>query len=159
MKKEPTVDMVLDLGEFKVIAQREAKKAGVGLNEFICNALESRIRQNREYEPKNYTPHGGKHLMGKHTGYEITKDGRYYPAPSWTQQFDHLFSERSAITFLANSIVAQSQERLVKVEDALLKAKEGLVDDLGLDPAKPWVYHGGEDGYLDEQPKAKRGRK
>lgn len=157
--QEPTVDVIVDLGELKAVAQRVAKKSGVGLNEFICNALESRIRQHREYnEPDSFVRHGGKHLTGKHTGYEVTQDGKYYPAPSWTQQFDLLFAERAAVHNLANSLVQQMQERLIAIESSIAKAKGRMVDDLGLDPAKSWVYYGGSYGHLEEEERPKKKR-
>lgn len=151
--QEEPVDLLLDLGALKPAIKRAAQSSKVSVNEFICNALESHIRREREYEGReNYTPHGGKHLAGKHTGYEVTEDGKYYPAPSWTHQFEQLFAERIAIHNLIQSLVEQSQTRLIEVEKQLGNAKASLVDDLGLDTAKNWAYYGGASGYLAELP-------
>jgi hypothetical protein len=151
-KKEKMVDVTLDLGELKPVIQKAAKARGVSVNEFICNAIESKIRRQESYaQEDSYVRHGGKHLMGKHTGYEVTSDGRYYPAPSWASQFELLFAERQAIYNLINAVVAQAQGQLTEVEKNIVRAKEHLVDDLGLDPTKPWVYYGGERGYLKER--------
>jgi hypothetical protein len=155
VKKEATVDVELNLGELKQAAQRAAKAAGISLNEFICNALQSRIRQEQDYGRDSHVRHGGKHLMGKSTGYEVTNDGKYYPAPAWTQQFEQLFAERQSIHNLVHAIVAQAQERLVSVEQNIITAKDRLIEDLGLDPSKDWVYYG--TGYLEEdKPETKK---
>lgn len=151
MKTKKVIEVPLDLGDLKPLIEKAAKKSGVSVNEFICDALQSRIRQSRDYTPDTFVRHGGKHLFGKHTGYEVTRDGKYYPSPSWREQFDLLFAERTAITNLANAVIEPLRERLVQVEQGLVKAKTGLIDDLGLDPTKDWVYYGGEAGYMEEQ--------
>jgi biotin carboxylase len=149
--KKNTVEITVNLGDLKPAVLRAAKQSGVGVNEFICNAIESRVRCEREdYGRAEFVRHGGKHLMGKRTGYEVTGDGKYYPAPSWTQQFEQLFAERNAIYNLVNTLIAQAQERLVEVEKQIIKTKESLIDDLGLDQAKQWAYYGGGRGYLEE---------
>lgn len=142
-KKNATVGIDVDLGpDLKAAAVRAARASGVNLNEFICNALESTVRREREYQrDDSYVRHGGKHLMGKHTGYEVTPDGKYYPAPTWVERFDNLFAERQAIHLLINQVYATAQERLVAVEKQIQKAKFDLIDDLGLDPEKKWAYY------------------
>lgn len=153
---EQMVDVELDLGEFASTVKAAAKKSGVGLNEFIVDAIESRIRQSQDFQPHNFTPHGGKHKMGKYSGYEV-KDGKYYPSPSWVERFNLLFAERQSIYNLVNSVIRQSQERLIEVEKAISKAKTDLVKDLGLDPEKDWTYYGGGDRYLTESTKDEKG--
>lgn len=150
MKKEATVDLTIDLGALKSQVKRAARADGVTVNEFICNAVESRVRQEKDYGEHNFTPHGGKHLFGKHTGYEVTKDGKYYPASTWTDRFNQLFAERNAITNLANSVVKISQERLIEVEKQITETQKNLIDDLGLDVEKEWAYYGGAQMYIVE---------
>lgn len=151
MKKEATVGLTIDLGALKSQVKRAARADGVTLNEFICNAVESRVRQEKDYGEHDFTPHGGKHLFGKHTGYEVTKDGgKYYPAPTWIDRFEQLFAERAAITNLANSVLQISQERLIEVEKQISKARKELIDDLGLDTEKEWGYYGGAQMYVAE---------
>ena len=38
--------------------------------------------------------------------------------------------------------MGHAQERLITVEKAITEVKEKMIDDLGLDPAKPWGYYG-----------------
>lgn len=149
-KARKTVEVNLDLGAMKPAIQKAAKASGVSVNEFICNAVESRVRQEKDYHGESFIRHGGKHLAGKHTGYEVTEDGKYYPAPLWVQQFEQLFAERQAIYSLVNSLVTTAQERLVIVEKSLAKAKNDLIDDLGLDQSKNWGYYGGGENCLRE---------
>lgn len=150
---EKTVEVNLDLGNLKPAVKRAARNAGIGVNEFIVNALEWRIAQDRYNQSENFTPHGGKHLYGKSTGYELTSDGKYYPAPSWTNQFDVLFAERSAAYNLVNYIVAQSESRLRDIERRIQETKKGLIEDLGLDPKKDWAYYGTENYLIEHEPK------
>ncbi len=144
-----TVDVDIDLKDLTPLVKKTAKKLGLSVDEFINNAIEDRIR-NYQPQEKNFTPHGGKHLMGKRCGYEVTEDGRYYPAPSWTDHFDNLFAERQSIEQMANSIVAQLSERLIVVNKSIDKAKRDLIEDLGVDPEKDWGYYGGSKRYLKE---------
>lgn len=144
-----TVEIDIDLKDLKPRVKKMAKKFGLSVDEFINNAIEDRIRSCQPQE-KNFTPHGGKHLMGKRCGYEVTEDGRYYPAPSWTDHFDDLFAERGSIEQMANSIVAQLNERLIAVNKRIGKAKRDLIEDLGVDPDKDWAYYGGSKHYLQE---------
>src|SRR5688500_14140630 len=96
-EKQVVVDLSLGK-ELKAAVQKTAKAWGVSVNECICNALESRVRSEREdRHGENFTPHGGKHLYGNLTGYEVTADGTYYPAPVWTERFEQLFAEQAAI--------------------------------------------------------------
>lgn len=113
MAKKPapkTVDVDIDLGALKPIVQKAAKSSGVSVNEYIVNALESSVRRHRDYEHnESYVRHGGKHLAGKTTGYEVTPDGKYYPAPCWKDQFNQLFAERQAIHLLINQVYSTAQ--------------------------------------------------
>jgi hypothetical protein len=148
-----TVEVELDLGDLKPLLQKAARQSGVSLNEFITDAVESRVRQAREdfnRGQENFTPHGGKHRYGKYSGYEVTENGRYYPAPMWTEQFEQMFAERAAIVNLVNAVIQTAQERLVTVEKALMQTRNRLVEELGLDPNKNWSYHGEDGGYLQE---------
>jgi hypothetical protein len=149
-KEKKTVDVMVDLGDLKPVLEKMAKSSGVSLNEFVCDALESKVRRDRDFHNDKMVKHSGKHKSGKHTGYEVTPDGKYYPCPSWVNRFEELFAERSAIIELANEIVRQSQERLVKVAQAITKAKNELIDDLGLDTSKDWAYYGGHQKYMCE---------
>lgn len=151
---EKEVVVNLNLGSaLKASVQKTAKAWGVSENEFICNALESRVRAESEYRhAENFTPHGGKHLVGKSTGYEVTADGKYYPAPLWVSRFEELFAERNAIHSLANSVIATAQERLIQVEKSIIKAKDDLISDLGLDPSKEWAYYGAEKCLRERSP-------
>lgn len=148
--KEPTVDVTLDLGDLKPDLKRAARDAGVPVNEFIVDAIRWRVGQDYYHERKEFTPHGGKHKMGKHCGYEVTEDGKYYPAATWVDQFDLLFAERTATYNLVNFIIAQSEERLKDIEKRIQATKKGLIEDLRLDPNKDWAYYG-KDNYLVEQ--------
>lgn len=143
------IDLDVDLGDLKPLVKKTAKKFGLSVGEFISNAIEDRIRNSQPQE-KNFTPHGGKHLYGKSTGYEVTEDGRYYPAPSWTEGFDDLFAEESAIRKMADTVIAQLNEQLIQVTKRIQERKRNLVEDLGLDPDKDWVYYGGTRRYLQE---------
>lgn len=146
--KESTVEVTLDLGDLKPSVRQAAKAAGVPVNEFIVDAVKWRVGQDYYHERKEFTPHGGKHKMGKSTGYEVTEDGKYYPAPTWTDQFDLLFAERLATYNLVNFIVAESEGRLRDIEKRIQATKKGLIEDLRLDPNKNWVYY--YDHYLAE---------
>lgn len=153
-KNTKTVEVGVELGaSLKRKAQAAAKDRGLTLEEFLMDTIAAKIRDHEHGSLKNFTPHGGKYLMGKSTGYELTDDGKYYPAKCWTQQFDTLFAERGAITNLVTEIVSQSQDRLIVVEKSIINTKDSLVKDLGLDPTAPWIYYGGERGYLQEKPK------
>ena len=148
--KRPMVEITLELGALKPVIQKAAKASGVSMNEFINNAIESKVRRAREYsQGENFTPHGGKRLMGKHSGYEVTKDGKYYPARTWTDRFDLLFAERQATYNLVNAVIAQVNGRLVEIEKQIAKTKVDLVDELGLDATKHWSYYG-DNNYLVE---------
>lgn len=145
MAKAKTVDLVVNLGDLKPALKRAARASGITMNEFVCDALKSTIRREQEYQGReSYVRHGGKHLMGKHTGYEVTAEGNYYPAPSWTEQFELLFAERGAVYNLMNMLVTQSEGRLREIEKRLRQTTKNLVDDLGLDPQEQWAYYGGE---------------
>ena len=150
VRKQKTVEIVL--GDLKTVAAKEAKRSGITLNEFICNALESRIRVDQDYsQRKTFVRHGGKHLFGKSTGYEVTEDGRYYPAPLWVRHFEQLFAERGAIYGLVSALQTQAQERLIAVEKSLGELRDRLIEDIGLDPQKEWAYHyGGGKHYMQE---------
>ena len=132
----------IDLGpDLKKKAIKTARASGVNLNEFICNALESRVRHDADYvQREDFVRHGGKHLFGKSSGYEVTPDGKYYPAPCWKNQFEQLFAERQAIHQLINQVYATAQERLIAVEKQIQEVKAGLIEDIGLDPEKDWAY-------------------
>src|SRR5262245_3804325 len=95
-----TVSINVDLGELKPKVAKTARAWGVSVDEFVRDALQYQIQSNQP-RSENFTPHGGQHRMGKTTGYEVTKDGRYYPAPTWTEHFDNLFAEKVAIYNLA----------------------------------------------------------
>lgn len=129
-----TVEINLDLDpKLKTAIRKAAKASAMSVNEFICDTLESEVRRNLEYRNgENFVRHGGKHKHGKHTGYEVTDDGRYYPASCWADRFEQLFAERAAIHNLINGLLTTAQERLVLVEKQILKAKTELIDDLGL---------------------------
>lgn len=146
-----TIEINLDLGaNLKKRAAQAARASGITLNEFICNALDSRIRYEKDHEHyESFVRHGGKYLHGKTTGYEITTDGKYYPAPCWKDQFEQLFAERQAIHLLINQVYATAQERLVVVEKQIQQVKARLIDDIGLDPQKEWVYY--YDHHLEER--------
>lgn len=146
---EETVETDIDLKDMRPRVKKMAKRLGLSVDEFINNAVEDRIR-NYQPQEKNFTPHGGKHLMGKRCGYEVTEDGRYYPAPSWTDHFDDLFAERQSIERMANSLIAQLNERLIAVSKSIEKAKRDLIEDLGVNPDKDWAYYGGSRRYLKE---------
>ena len=140
-----TVEINLTLDpKLKASLRKAAKEWGVSVNELICNALESRVRQETYRGDEKFVRHGGKHLYGKSTGYEVTADGKYYPAPLWVESFDQLFAERSAIHSLISTLVQTAQMRLVEVEKRIAKAKDDLIDDLGLDVTKQWAYYGNE---------------
>lgn len=148
--KTKPVEVNLHLGDLKEDVQKAAKASGLDMNEFIVNAVQSAVRNRQVRKPDSFVKHGGKHLFGKTTGYEVTEDGRYYPAPSWTSYFDDLFAERGAIEQMANSLVAQLNERLIAVSKSIEKAKRDLIEDLGVDPDKDWGYYGGSKQYLKE---------
>jgi hypothetical protein len=149
-KKEATVDVPLSLGDLAPKVKAAAKASRQSVNDYIVDALQSRVRIEQEYAPKNYTPHGGQHKAGKHTGYEVTKDGKYYPSPGSRAHFEQLFAERGAIYDLMNAVYNHAQERLMAVEKNLQRAKENLIDDWGLDPTKNWAYYGGPDAHMEE---------
>jgi len=144
-----TVDIDIDLKDLTPLVKKTAKKLGLSVDEFISNAVEDRIR-NYQPQEKNFTPHGGKHLMGKRCGYEVTEDGKYYPAPSWTDHFDDLFAEKQSIYDMATTINDRLNERLINVNKRIEKTKRDLIEDLGVDPEKDWGYYGGSKRYLKE---------
>lgn len=151
-RAEKHVEVKLNLGRsLKASVQKAARASGVTVNEFICDTVQSAVRRNEDYEYREtFVRHGGKHLMGKHTGYEVTPEGKYYPSPSWVQQFEQLFTEEQAIHSLVNSVVAVAQERLIVVRKRISEAKDSLIDDLGLDKSKSWVFYGASKNYLEE---------
>lgn len=149
VKKNETVELNLDLGDLLLEVKKAAQKFGLSADEFVANAIERQII-NCQPQEKNYTPHGGKHLYGKTTGYELTEDGRYYPAPTWADGFDDLFAEESAIRKMADTVIGQLNQQLIEVQKRIDKRKRALVDELGLDPEKDWIYYGGSRRYLQE---------
>lgn len=157
-KRTTDVDVDIDLGaELGAAVKKHARACGVSVNEFIADTVQWRVRSEAAYDnDRNFTPHGGKHKMGKSTGYEITADGSYYPAPLWAARFAQLFAERTAITNLINHLVTIGQERLIQVEKLIHKAKDELIADVGADPKKDWAYYGGDNCLREVKPETKK---
>ena len=89
---------------------------------------------------KKKTPEAPTYRTGKYTGYTL-KDGKYYPAPTYVDQFKQLAARRAAIDGLMKVIfdhATHDQERIETAQRALWKT---IGDDYGIDLlGREWVY-------------------
>lgn len=95
------------------------------------------------------------HYMGKNTGYEL-KDGVYYIAPYYINQFDELSSKREGLNQMLGMVsrhVAQDLQEILKAE---LKVWQDVKEDINLADNVNWVYLAGKI-YQKEAPKETKG--
>ena len=81
---------------------------------------------------KKKTPEAPTYRTGKYTGYTL-KDGKYYPAPTYVDQFRLIAARRSAIEGLMAMIFRHATHDLEEVAKTQRELWKTIGDDYGID--------------------------
>lgn len=82
------------------------------------------------------------HHMGKQTGYSLI-NGEYHIAPTYQERFLELANKQESVSGLMKVVTVHCTTILEGLADVRRKIWRDIVDDLGLDKNKLWVYSEG----------------